>query len=104
MTTKLASDQQNASPVGLPPSVTVTHPNHPLHGQMLEVVGVPRSSNTKLLVRHLDGRCFRIPRGWTDFEVPQDDRTELADSHLLDIKGLCKAAEIIKLIKSNKCS
>jgi hypothetical protein len=82
--------------MGAPSSVTITHPFHPLCGHKLELAHVPRKANTKLLVRHPEGKYFRIPRDWTDFETPQEEHTEALDAHFLDIKGLRAVAKIIR--------
>lgn len=91
---------KSASLIRPPSSVTITHPYHPLHGQKLELVCVPKNVNSKLLVRHPTGRSFRIPRDWTDFENPQVKQPQAAYSPLLDISGLRAAARIISTMKN----
>jgi hypothetical protein len=86
--------------VELPSSVTITQPHHPLQGHKLEVVSAPRRANSKILVRLPEGKCIRVPRDWTDFEAQQSRHTEAPVAHLLDIKGLLKAAKIISSIKA----
>jgi hypothetical protein len=86
--------------VGTPSCVTITHPFHPLRGQKLELAHVPRKANSKLSVRHPEGRCFSIPREWTDFEAQQDDQAPAPPDRPLDIKGLLEIAGIIGSIKT----
>jgi hypothetical protein len=100
MSTKYLQGPQTTSSVETPLFVTVTHPYHPLRGQKLELVQIPRRVNSELLVRHPEGRSFRIPRDWTDYNAPQAEQTEASPTHLLDIKGLRELAKIISNIDS----
>lgn len=100
MTTKYLKGGQTTSLMGTPSTVTVTHPFHPLRGQKLELVKVPRKANSKLTVRHPEGRAFRIPRDWTDLETQQAKPSQAPPDRLLDINGLCTLAKIISNIKA----
>ena len=100
MSTKYLQDEQTTSLVETPSFVTVTHPYHPLRGQKLELANVPRRVNSELMVRHPEGRCFRIPREWTDYNTPKADQSEESPAHSLDIKGLREIAKIISNIDS----
>lgn len=100
MSGKYLSHRQTTHFLGPPSTVTITHPHHPLHGQKLELVRVLRGATSKLFVRHPDGRCFRIPRDWTDFEAPQVEQTEAPHAHPLDIKALRSVAKIVGSISS----
>jgi hypothetical protein len=83
-----------------PSFVTITHPYHPLHGHKLELMMVPRKANSKLVVRHPEGKSLRIPRDWTDYNAPQAEQTETAPPHLLDIKGLREIAKFMNNLDS----
>ena len=96
MSGKYLYSRQNTPQRGYPSFVTITHLYHPLMGQKLELVRVPRTARSRLLVRHPEGRCFHIPREWTDFEAPEAKQTEASDVHLLEINGLCALAEIVE--------
>jgi Family of unknown function (DUF5372) len=100
MSGKYLNRRPSTSSVGTPSCVTVTHPFHPLRGQKLELVHVPRKANSKLSVRHPEGRCFRIPRDWTDFEIQQDEQSPAPLDRLLDINGLRAVAGIISNLKT----
>jgi hypothetical protein len=78
----------------------ITHPYHPLRGQKLELINVPRRVNSKLMLRHPDGRNIRIPRDWTDYNTPQAEQRKASHAHLLDIKGLREIARFISNINS----
>lgn len=100
MSDKYLSDRQTTTSLGYPSVVTITHPYHPLLGQILEVVRVQRKDKSRLLVRHPEGRLYSIPRDWTDFDTLQVEQTEATDAHLLDINGLCTIAKIISNINA----
>ena len=86
--------------MGPPSFVTIIHPYHPLRGQKLELVKVPRKANSKLTVRHPEGRSFHIPRDWTDLEAQQSEPPVVPPDRFLDINGLCTLAKIIGSIKA----
>ncbi len=100
MSGKYLSSRQTTFTLGVPTFVTVTHPYHPLLGQKLELVRVMRRANSKLLVRHPDGRSFRMPIDWTDFKASQVQPPQAPVAQLLDISGLLRVAGIVGNIKT----
>lgn len=104
MSGKYLSSAKTTSKVGLPTFITVTHPHHPLRGQQLELVRVLQGVDSKLFVRHPEGRCFRIPRDWTDFEDRQAAHPVAPPERLLDISGLREVTVIISSIQNESSS
>jgi hypothetical protein len=68
--------------------VTVTHPYHPLNGQKVEIVSVPRNPTLKILVQTEDDNIIGIPREWTDYERFPDDEMQEPPSHLCSVEAL----------------
>jgi hypothetical protein len=90
------SREHNTSEVGTEPThITITHPHHPLNGQTLELVGVLRGPNSRLVVKMPDGSHVRVVRDWTDYARVSGDSELPAASHLLPVEGL---RELIKII------
>ena len=90
------SRKQNTSEVETEPThITITHPHHPLNGQRLELVGVLRGPNSRLVVKMPDGSRVRVVRNWTDYARLSGDVELPAASHLLPVEGL---RELIKII------
>jgi uncharacterized protein DUF5372 len=88
--------------VGAPSSVTITHPHHPLRGQTLELVRPPRRPNSKLTLRHPEGRKVSVPRDWTDYEARQQGEPPLTTplEQLLDVRGLHELAGMVRFLKA----
>lgn len=95
--------RQTTTQVGLP-SVTVTHPFHPLRGKKLVLVNRRRKPNSRLRVRGPEGKTFYILRDWTDFEAQQGRLPQAAPDRLLHIRGLRAAAAVISSIKAESYS
>jgi hypothetical protein len=73
--------------------VTVTHPHHPLHGQQLPVVFVRRGEHPDIIVRLPDGNHAAIALADTDYTEPSPPPP--SPSHLLDLNGLRRMAQLI---------
>jgi len=78
-----------------PTHITITHPHHPLNGQTLELIGVLRGPNSRLIVKMPDGSRAQVVRDWTDYAQLSGDVELPAASHLLPVEGL---RELIKII------
>ena len=90
------SRKHNTSEVGTEPThITITHPHHPLNGQTLELIGVLRGPNSRLVVKMPDGSPVHVVRDWTDYGRVSGDVELPAASHLLPVEGL---RELIKII------
>jgi hypothetical protein len=96
--TTYLSTTHNTSKVG-PSSVLIIHPYHPLRGHRLEIVDVPRTKGSKIVVRTPEGATVRIPKDWTDLGSLKDNPRKNNASHLLDVAGLHEAAKIITHLK-----
>jgi hypothetical protein len=75
--------------------VTITHPHHPLNGQKLELVGVLRGPNSRLVVKKPDGSRAYLPRDWTDYSCHGESCEWVEVTHLLPVEGL---RELLKII------
>jgi len=96
MKRRYLSRKHNTSEVGTEPThITITHPHHPLNGQTLELIGVLRGPNSRLVVRMPDGSPVHVVRDWTDYGRVSGDVELPAASHLLPVEGL---RELIKII------
>ncbi|MGB7926401.1 MAG: DUF5372 family protein [Pyrinomonadaceae bacterium] len=79
-------------------SVTVLHPDHPLHGQKVEIVTDRYRVPDELIVRLPDGTHCALPQCWTDYQGKVDPDSQAIASHLLDIDGLRAATKFIQLL------
>lgn len=85
-------------------TVTVTHPFHPLHDHKLEIVKAPHAKGSKIVVRLPDGKHYRMPREWTDYDAAKVDQALSDHPYLLDVEGLREVAQIINNIKTERSS
>jgi len=84
-----------------PPSgfVTITHPNHPLRGQQVEIIRVRRGVDPDIIVRLPSGQHIAIAMSGTDYAAPgQSALSPAGNAHLLDFRGLLQAAEFVEQI------
>ncbi len=79
--------------------MTVTHPFHPLRGQLVEVVRIRSGADPDLIVRHPDGLHAAIAVDWTNYAALPDLDPQPIPPHLLDFDGLWQAAELIEHIQ-----
>ena len=90
------SRKHNTSEVGTEPThITITHPHHPLNGQTLELIGVLRGPNSRLVVIMPDGSRAQVVRDWTDYAQLSEGVELPAATHLLPVEGM---RELIKII------
>lgn len=76
--------------------MTITHPQHPLHGQQLPIVGIRHGERPDVVVRLPDGSHAAIALDATDYAVPPTALIRPAcASHLLDLGGLRRMAQLI---------
>jgi hypothetical protein len=78
--------------------VTVTHPNHPLHGQLVTAIRVRRGADPDLIIRLPDGFFGAISASWTDYATEPDNELPPVPP-LLDPFGLCQIAQLITQIR-----
>jgi len=72
----------------------VTHPFHPLHGQVLEVVDRRRCEDAERLYLEVEpGRIERLPVTWTDLGPP-DVWLEIAAG-----RCLFRAEDLLRLVE-----
>jgi hypothetical protein len=79
--------------------VTITHPHHPLVGQRLPIVCVRHGESPDVIVRLPDGSHAAIALGATDHTGPGGLRPPADPSHLLDLGGLRRMAELIDTLR-----
>ena len=75
--------------------MTVTHPQHPLTGQRVEVIRVRRGVEPSLVVRSPDGLHVALAFGWTDYPTPGAPVPSPTAPHLLSVDGLRHLAQLI---------
>ena len=78
--------------------VTITHPNHPLRGQQVEIIRVRRGIDPDLVVRLPDGQHVAIAMSGTDYAAPGQPASVHSVLHLLDFQGLLLTAELVEHI------
>jgi hypothetical protein len=75
--------------------VTVTHPNHPLYGQRVQLIRVRRGPDPDLIIRLPDGYHGAIAASLTDYGgLAQADGSESAPP-LLSLEGLWQIAQFV---------
>ena len=79
--------------------MTIIHPHHPLCSQQVEVIRIRRGADPDLIVRLPDGLHAAIAMSWTDYAASTDPDPPPVATHLLDIKGLHQAAQLIEQIR-----
>jgi hypothetical protein len=76
--------------------VTITHPHHPLRGQQLPIVSVRHGESPDVIVRLPDGSHAAVALRATDYVAdPSVPLPSAAASHLLDLQGLRRLAQLI---------
>jgi hypothetical protein len=76
--------------------VTITHPHHPLHGQLLPVVCVRHGERPDVIVRLPDGSHAAVTLSATDHDAGfSTSPPPAATSSLLDVKGLRRLVQLI---------
>jgi hypothetical protein len=78
--------------------VTITHPNHPLRGERVEIIRIRRGIDPDIIVRLPDGQHVAIAMSGTDYAAPGQSASTHSVLHLLDFKGLVQAAALIEQI------
>ena len=79
--------------------MTITHPQHPLCGQQVEIVRIRRGVDPDLIVRLPDGSHAAIAMSSTSYAAPPDHDSQLVSHHLLDFNGLCQVVQLIDHIR-----
>jgi len=75
--------------------VTITHPQHPLYGQRVEIVRARRGADPDLIIRLSDGYHGAIAASLTDYAgAPVSDLVAGAPV-LLDPRGLLEIARLV---------
>ena len=75
--------------------MTITHPDHCLQGQWVEVVQYGAGIDPDLIVRRADGRHFPVALSSTDALPPSDVGPVPATNHLLELSGLRQAVNLL---------
>jgi hypothetical protein len=76
--------------------VTITHPHHPLRGQVLPVVCVRRGESPDVIVRLPDDSHAAVAFNATDYAADASvDRTLTVAGQLLDLQGLRQMAQLL---------
>jgi hypothetical protein len=78
--------------------VIITHPQHPLCGQQVEIVRIRRGVDPDLIVRLPDGFHAAIAMSSTSYAAPPDHDSRLPN-HLLDFNGLRQVVQLIDHIR-----
>jgi hypothetical protein len=92
---------KHITPLSLPSSgfVTITHPFHPFVNQQVEVVNIRRGgADPDLIIRYADKTHAAIAMSSTDYALTVAAGSRLtsgAPAQLLDLHGLCQAAQLI---------
>jgi hypothetical protein len=96
MNTKHLQWLDNATSTEVPETfVTITHPYHPLSGQVVVLLKVRgRGPNKKLLVL-ADGKCRQIRSDWTDYNGKSSEPEPMTVFHLCTIEGLKQMVTIL---------
>jgi hypothetical protein len=79
--------------------VTITHPNHPLCGQQVEVIRIRRGTDPDLIVRLPSGLHAAITMSWTNYAAASTLDSPPIPSHLLDLNGLHQVVQLIDHIR-----
>ena len=79
--------------------MTITHPQHPLRGQRVEIVRVRRGMEPDLIVRLPDGLHAALAVDWTDYLVPDAAALAPAAPHLLAVEGLRQLAQLVAQVR-----
>jgi len=84
--------------------VTITHPCHPLCGQQVKVLCVPRSLTPRIFIQLPNGLQARIPLEWTNYLAltAKGHESPVTPTHLLDFAGLRHAAQFIDRIRQGR--
>lgn len=75
----------------------MTHPHHPLHGKLVQLIRVRRGPDPDLIIRMPDGSHGAIAASLTDDHGPSDPDVSAIDLPLLAIEGLWQIAQWVKL-------
>jgi hypothetical protein len=76
--------------------VTITHPHHPLRGQLLPIVRVRHGESPDVIVRLPDGSHAAVALSATDYAAdPSVARTPTVAGQLLDLQGLRQMAQLL---------
>ena len=75
--------------------MTITHPQHPLRGQRVEIVRIRRGVTPDLIVRLPGGLCAALAVDWTDYLAPGTGALPPPAPHLLAVDGLRRLAELV---------
>jgi Family of unknown function (DUF5372) len=75
--------------------VTITHPHHPLRGQVLPVVCIRHGESPDVIVRLPDGSHAAVALSATDYAGPSVVLTPTAAGQLLDLQGLRRMAQLL---------
>jgi Family of unknown function (DUF5372) len=76
--------------------VTITHPQHPRHGQQLPVVCIRHGEAPDVIVRLPDGSHAAVALSGTDYAADGSLPIPPAHTtHLLDLGGLRRMAQLI---------
>jgi hypothetical protein len=80
--------------------VTITHPQHPLCGQLLPVVCVRHGERPDVIVQLPDGSHAAVALSATDLATGVSASLPPATaSHLLDLNGLRQLAQLISAMR-----
>ena len=81
--------------------MTITHPHHPLRGHRVQIVRIRRGADPDLIVRLPSGLHAAVAMSWTDYaSLPALDAPSTT-THLLDIDGLRRAADLIVRLRQD---
>jgi len=76
--------------------VTITHPHHPLRGQLLPIVCVRHGESPDVIVRLPDGSHAAVALSATDYAADVSvGRTPTTADQLLDLQGLRQMAQLL---------
>ena len=78
--------------------VTITHPNHPLCGQQVEIIRIRRGVDPDIVVRLPNGHHVAIAMSGTDYANPGQSLPSTFFPHLLDFLGLLQTAKLVEHI------
>jgi hypothetical protein len=84
--------------------VTVTHPQHPLRGQRVQIVRIRRRAGgaPDLVVRRPDGAHTAIAMSGTDYAAVPELATDTPALPLLDLDGLWRAVDLVAPLRQNR--
>ncbi len=75
--------------------MTITHPQHPLCGQRVEIMRIRRGVTPDLIVRMPGGLCAALAVDWTDHQAPGTGTLPPPAPHLLAVEGLRQLAQLV---------